>query len=70
VYRGQNVHRKTYSVVVWEYGGGNGKTAKPRCFKNLTINNLPVILAINNLPVIWRNNEKKLGCLPLQWKSG
>jgi hypothetical protein len=29
--------------------GGNGKAAKPRCFKNLTI---------NNLPVIWRNNKK------------
>jgi hypothetical protein len=28
-----------------------GKVAKPRCFKNLKI---------NNLPVIWRNN-KKLG---------
>jgi hypothetical protein len=26
-----------------------GKAAKPRCFKNLKI---------HNLPVIWRNNEK------------
>jgi hypothetical protein len=26
-----------------------GKAAKPRCFKNLKI---------NNLPVTWRNNEK------------
>jgi hypothetical protein len=26
-----------------------GKAAKPRCFKNLKI---------NNLPVIWRNNKK------------
>jgi hypothetical protein len=26
-----------------------GKAAKPRCFKNLKI---------NNLPVIWRNNRK------------
>jgi hypothetical protein len=34
---------------VWEYGGRNGKAAKPRCFKNLTI---------NNLPVIWRNNKR------------
>jgi hypothetical protein len=34
---------------VWEYGGRNGKAAKPRCFKNLKINNLPVIL---------RNNKK------------
>jgi hypothetical protein len=28
-----------------------GKAAKPRCFKNLKI---------NNLPVIWRNNKKAL----------
>jgi hypothetical protein len=28
-----------------------GKTAKPRCFKNMKI---------NNLPVIWRNNKKSL----------
>jgi hypothetical protein len=34
---------------VWEYGGRNGKAAKPRHFKNLKI---------NNLPVIWRNNKK------------
>jgi hypothetical protein len=34
---------------VWEYGGRNGKAAKPRCFKNLKI---------NNLSVIWRNNKK------------
>jgi hypothetical protein len=47
VYRGKNIQRKTYSVIVWEYGGRNGKAAKPRCFKNLKI---------NNLPVIWRNN--------------
>jgi hypothetical protein len=45
---GQNVPRKTYSVV-WEYGGKNGKAAKPSCFKNTRI---------NNLPVIWRNKEK------------
>jgi hypothetical protein len=31
------------------YGGRNGKAAKPRCFKNPEI---------NNLPVIWRNNKK------------
>jgi hypothetical protein len=49
VYQGQNVQRKTYSVIVWEYGGRNGKAAKPRCFKNLRI---------SNLPVIWRYNEK------------
>jgi hypothetical protein len=30
-------------------GGRNGKAAKPRCFKNREI---------NNLPVIWRNNKK------------
>jgi hypothetical protein len=36
-------------LIVWEYGGRNGKPAKPRCFKNLKI---------NNLPVIWRNNKK------------
>jgi hypothetical protein len=36
---------------VWEYGGRNGKAAKPRCFKNPKI---------NNLPVIWRNNKKDL----------
>jgi hypothetical protein len=47
--------KKTYSVIVWEYGGRNGnplvtgKAAKPRCFKNLKI---------NNLPVIWKNNKK------------
>jgi hypothetical protein len=35
----QNAQRKTYSVIVWEYGGRNGKAAKPRCFKNLKINN-------------------------------
>jgi hypothetical protein len=29
-----------------------GKAAKPRCFKNPNI---------NNLPVIWRNDKKKLG---------
>jgi 3-deoxy-D-arabino-heptulosonate 7-phosphate (DAHP) synthase len=34
---------------VWEYGGRNGKAAKSRCFKNLKI---------NNLPVMWRNNKK------------
>jgi hypothetical protein len=34
---------------VWEYVGRIGKAAKPRCFKNLKI---------NNLPVIWRNNKK------------
>jgi 3-deoxy-D-arabino-heptulosonate 7-phosphate (DAHP) synthase len=34
---------------VWEYGGRNGKAAKPRCLKNLKI---------NNLPVIWKNNTK------------
>jgi hypothetical protein len=28
-----------------------GKASKPRCFKNLKI---------NNLPVIWRNNKKIL----------
>jgi hypothetical protein len=28
-----------------------GKAAKPRCFKNLKM---------NNLPVSWRNNKKKL----------
>jgi hypothetical protein len=27
----------------------SGKPAKPRCFKNMKI---------NNLPVIWRNNKK------------
>jgi hypothetical protein len=48
VHREQNVQRKTYSVIEWEYGGRNGKAAKPRCFKNLKI---------NNLPVIWRNNK-------------
>jgi hypothetical protein len=35
---------------VWEYGGRNGKAAKPRCFKNLKI---------NNLPVAWGKNKKK-----------
>jgi hypothetical protein len=34
---------------MWEYGGRNGKAAKPRRFKNLKI---------NNLPAIWRNNKK------------
>jgi hypothetical protein len=34
---------------VWEYGRRNGKAAKPRCFKNLKI---------NNLPVIWGNYKK------------
>jgi hypothetical protein len=23
---------KDYSVIVWEYGGRNGKASKPRCF--------------------------------------
>jgi hypothetical protein len=57
VYRGGggDVQRKTYSVIVWEYGGRNGKplvigkAAKPRCVKNLKI---------NNLSVIWRSNKK------------
>jgi hypothetical protein len=35
---------------VCEYVGRNGKAVKPRCFKNLKI---------NNLSVIWRNNKKK-----------
>jgi hypothetical protein len=26
-YRGQNVQRKSYSVIVWEYGGRNGKAS-------------------------------------------
>jgi hypothetical protein len=34
---------------VWEYGGRNGKAAKPRCCKNRKI---------NNLPMIWRKNKK------------
>jgi hypothetical protein len=42
--------KERLSVIVWEYGGRNGKkAAKPRCFKNLKI---------NNLPVISRNNKK------------
>jgi hypothetical protein len=32
---GQNVQRKTYSVIVWKYGGRNGKATKPKWFKNL-----------------------------------
>jgi hypothetical protein len=42
-------------VIIWEYSWRNGKTScdwkssKPRCFKNLKI---------NNLPVIWKNNKK------------
>jgi hypothetical protein len=48
---GQNVQTKAYSgFVCEEYGVGNGKAAKPRRFKNLKM---------NNLPVIWRNNKKK-----------
>jgi hypothetical protein len=27
VYWGQNVQRKTYSVIVWEYGGRNGNAS-------------------------------------------
>jgi hypothetical protein len=36
---------------VWEHGGRNGKAAKPRCFKNLKM---------NTVPVICRNNKKNL----------
>jgi hypothetical protein len=56
VYQGQNVQRKTYGVIVWNIVGGmekplvTGKAGKQRWFKNLKI---------NNLPVIWRNNKKK-----------
>jgi hypothetical protein len=39
---GNEVGKMEKSLVI-------GKAAKPRCFKNLKI---------NNLPVIWRNNEK------------
>jgi hypothetical protein len=46
--RGENVQRKTCSVTVCEYGERNGKTPKPRCFKNPKI---------NNSQVIWRNNK-------------
>jgi hypothetical protein len=40
---------KNECVIVCEYGGRNGKASrdwkasKPRCFKNLKINNLPMI---------------------------
>jgi hypothetical protein len=37
-----------------------GKAAKPICFKNMKI---------NNLPVFWRNN-KKAWMTQLQWKCG
>jgi hypothetical protein len=51
---GQNVQRKTYIVIVWEYGGRNGKasrdwkSSKTKVFQELKI----------DLPVIWRNNKK------------
>jgi hypothetical protein len=41
--------KKKNSVIVGKYGGRNGKALKPRCFKNLKL---------NNLAVIWRNNQK------------
>jgi hypothetical protein len=34
----------------WQKPLAIGKAEKPRCFKNLKI---------NNLPVIWRNSKKK-----------
>jgi hypothetical protein len=56
MYWGQTVQRKDLSVLLCGNTVGEmeepfvtGKAAKPRCFKNLKI---------NNLPVIWRNNKK------------
>jgi hypothetical protein len=31
--KGKNVERKTYSVIVWEYGGRNGKASKTKMFQ-------------------------------------
>jgi hypothetical protein len=58
MYQGQTVQKKDLTVLLCGYTVGEmekplmtGKAAKPRCFKNLKI---------NNLPVIWRNNKKNL----------
>jgi hypothetical protein len=51
---GGKISKERLSVIVREYSAINGKAAKPRCFKNLKI---------NNLPVSGRKNKKSLdGC--------
>jgi hypothetical protein len=41
---------KTYSVIVWEYGGKNGNAS--RDWKSSKTK-----MKTDNLPVIWRNNK-------------
>jgi hypothetical protein len=58
---GENVQRKTYSVIVWEYGERNGKASHD--WKSSKTKMFQEPENYNNLPVIWRNNKKSLdGC--------
>jgi hypothetical protein len=56
VYRWQNVQRKTYSVIVLEYGGRNGKASYVSKSSKTKMFQEPE--NYNNLPAIWRNNKK------------